>query len=168
MIKSITLTGPELMMCRHLGNVRTLCSRSLHVKDAQMGKQSSWESDEWGVVGEYAFCKLHNIFFDPAPKPYGDESDFIYHGQRFDMKTTILPHGQLIATMKKHEKVDFFALAILTGNTVTFPGHCKASKLYNDTNIKDLGHGNGYVVHQSQLTEWKDDEEGKNNSEGAG
>ena len=168
MIKSITLTHSELTMCRQIGNIRTLSSRGLYTKDSKVGKQPAWESDEWGVMGEYGFCKLHNIFFDPAPKPYGDEYDFIYHGQRFDMKTTIIPHGQLITTMKKNDKVDFFALAILTGNTITFPGYCKASRFYSDDNIKDLGYGDTYVVPQSQLTEWKDDEESKDNSEGPG
>jgi hypothetical protein len=167
-MESVTLTDVEMLTCRAIGNVKTLCNRSLHVKDNARGKMKNWEIDEYGVFGEYAFCKLNNIFFDASAGPRSGTCDFVYMGHRFDMKTTPLASGRLLLMPKENIDVDFYALAIITGNTVTFPGYCKKSELRDEANATDLGYGKVYALPQSALRKWKTNEKGKDNSEGTG
>lgn len=159
-MKQVILTNGEMMTCRLIGNMRTMSNRNFKVNDMQMGKQDPWDTDEWGVVGEYAFCKMHNIFFDFSISPRSGSFDCTYKGVRIDIKTTILPRGQLVARAKKNPDVDVFALAILTGNVVSFPGFCKASDLYDEANLTDLKNGKepAYVVPQERLRIWADTE----------
>ena len=159
-MKSITLTDNDMMICRVIGNMRTMCSRANKVNDAQVGNQDAWMTDEWGVIGEYAFCKLHNIFFDCAVSPRSGSYDCLYKGKRIDIKATTLPHGQLIAVNKKNPDIDVFVLAIVEGNKVTFPGFMSARLFYRDENLKILGKTprESYVVPQSELQEWQSSE----------
>jgi hypothetical protein len=160
-MKSITLTDNDMMICRVIGNMRTMCSRANNVNDAQVGKQDAWMTDEWGVVGEYAFCKLHNIFFDCAVSPRSGSYDCMYKGARIDIKTTTLPHGQLIAVNKINPDIDVFVLAIVEGNKVSFPGFKSAKMFYRKENLKVLGSASreSYVVPQSELQEWANETE---------
>jgi hypothetical protein len=167
-MEPITLADSELATCRMIGNMRAICARSNNVNDTIVNKGSGLEMDEWGVVGEYAFCKLNNIFFDPSISPRSGSYDFVFHGVRFDMKTTTLKDGQLLATMKQNKDVDAFALAILTNNVVTFPGYCLARDMYKPENIKNLGRGEGYAIPQLRLRRWKTNEESKDNSKDQG
>lgn len=155
-MKSITLTDNDLMICRVIGNMRTMCSRANNVNDVQIGKQDAWMTDEWGVIGEYAFCKLHNIFFDCAVSPRSGSYDCLYKGKRLDIKTTTLPHGQLIAVQKINSDIDVFVMAILEGNTVSFPGFMTANEFYSDENLLTLKGASkpSYVVPQSKLRKW--------------
>lgn len=118
-------------------------------------------TDEWGVVGEYAFCKLHNIFFDCAVSPRSGSYDCMYKGARIDIKTTTLPHGQLIAVNKINPDIDVFVLAIVEGNKVSFPGFKSAKMFYRKENLKVLGSASreSYVVPQSELQEWANETE---------
>lgn len=166
-MEDVTLNDAEMLMCRMVGNMRTLCNRNFNVKDNARAKIQPWEIDEYGVFGEYAFCKRNNIFFDLSVKPRDGGCDFVYKGYKFDMKTTPLAHGQLLLTPKENNDVDFYALAILTKNVVNFPGYCKKSELRDEANATDLGYGKTYALPQSALRKWKADEKGKDNGEGA-
>jgi hypothetical protein len=159
-MKKVTLTNGEMMTCRLIGNMRTMSNRGFKVNDMQMGKQDPWDTDEWGVVGEYAFCKMNNIFFDFSVSPRSGSFDCLLKGVRVDIKTTILPNGQLVARSKRNPDVDVFVLAILTGNVVTFPGFCSAENLYQEENLTDLRNGKepAYVMPQSKLRPWADEE----------
>jgi len=156
MILSITLSDSELMTCRVIGNMRSLCARGNQVNDAIMNDGFGMVMDEVGVIGEYAFCKLQNIFFDPSVSPRSGSYDCVFMGFRFDIKTTTRQDGRLLATKKRNPDVDAFALAIVNGNEVSFPGFYLAKDLYVESNLKDLGHGEGYAVPQSMLKRWKD------------
>lgn len=164
----VILSDSELATCRMIGNMRALCARSHNVNDTIVNKGSGLDMDEWGVIGEYAFCKLNNIFFDPSVSPRSGSCDFVFHGVQFDMKTTTRQDGQLLATKKRNADIDAFALAILTDNVVTFPGYCLAKDMYKPENIKNLGRGEGYAIPQSNLRKWKGNEKSKDNSERTG
>lgn len=156
-MEPVVLTNGEIITCRLIGNMRTASNRAFRVNDMQMGGQPFWEIDEWGVIGEYAFCKSRNIFFDPSITPRSGGYDCVLDGFYFDIKTTLYKDGQLVARAKQHEVVDMFALAILTGNVVSFPGYCLATELYRDENLTDFGNGReqAYAIPQSKLRKWK-------------
>ena len=153
----VQLTIAEIAMCRMLGNARTIAARAGSVVDKQMGKQPAFEIDEDGVIGEYAFCKSKNIFFDPSASPRSGSYDCVLMGKRIDVKTTRYEKGRLAVTTKRNPDVDIFVLAIfrVSDNTVVFPGFALADVLYQAENLKDLGHGEGYVMEQEQLNRWK-------------
>jgi hypothetical protein len=60
---------------------------------------------------------------------------------RIDIKTTLYKTGQLVARAKRHEEVDMFVLAVVTGNVISFPGYCFANELYDENNLTDFGNG---------------------------
>ena len=152
---SVKLTEDDLNICRLLGNMRTLVARGNKVKDAKMGDISGFDIDEDGVIAEYAFCKHFNIFFDPSAYPRSGSVDCYYKGQKIDIKSTRHKTGRLLATLKKNEDVDVYVLAIISNNEITFPGWAYATELCQESNLKDLGYGNGYAMDQSQLNQWK-------------
>lgn len=156
----VQLTMAEIAVCRMLGNARTIAARAGSVNDKQMGKQPAFEIDEDGVIGEYAFCKAKNIFFDPSASPRSGSYDCVLMGKRLDIKTTRYAQGRLAVTTKRNPDVDIFVLALYDPAThkVTFPGYVLADRLYQSENLKDLGHGQSYVMEQSKLNQWKTDD----------
>jgi hypothetical protein len=154
----VPMSGEEILTCRLIGNMRTISSRANVVKDMQMGNQPMHQTDEDGAIGEYAFCKHHNIFFDPSIAVRSGSYDCLLKGFRIDIKTTRRDTGRLIATTKINADIDIFALAIIRENEVYFPGWVKASELYKEENILDLGYGKTYALDQSKLKPWKETE----------
>lgn len=156
MIFSVILNEIELATCRLFGNLRSMTSRSHNVNDVQMGKNDPLLIDEIGIIGEYAFCKYWNIFFDVSMNPRSGGRDCLLNNKRFDIKSTTYKNGKLIRTLKENEDVDYYALAIVDKNIVIFPGYASKNQLCQSKNVKDLGYGNSYVMEQSELTPWRD------------
>lgn len=153
MIIKIELEPAEIAVCKMLGNLRSFSARTVSSKNTPFNRDT-YEIDEDGFIGEYAFCKHWNIFFDITAKPRTGSADCVLFGKRFDIKTTRLESGRLIA--KKNDDVDVYALAIMNeAYTVTFPGYITASDLFRDENKSDEFNGS-YVVKQDKLTPWKD------------
>lgn len=152
---SIELTQAEMDMCIVLAAQRNMVARGNGVKDRQMGKQSAFDTDYIGMVGEFAFCKMFNIFPDLAASPRSGSCDCTYKGYRIDVKTTTYKTGQLLATLKENHDVDRYVLAIVDDKTVVFPGWASKEDLIREENIRDLGHGSGYVLSQEQLNPWR-------------
>jgi hypothetical protein len=123
-----------------------------------MGKQNPLEIDELGVMGEYAFCKHFNIFFDPTTYARAGGADCVLRGQRIDVKTTAYLDGKLIATVKGNTDIDVFVLAIARdgGSEFVFPGYISAKRFYKEENLTNLGHGSTYAVTQDRLSPWKE------------
>ena len=156
MMFSVTLNGSEMATCRILANLRSLVSRGAGIVDVQMGKNNPLAIDELGLIAEYAFCKHWNIFFDPSTSPKSGTSDCVLGGKRFDIKATHYEDGRLIKTLKQNPDVDCYALAIVQGNVVKFPGYAFSIELCQPKYVTDLGHGMTYAMEQSELRQWKD------------
>lgn len=156
-MKSITITDEDYDLCVMVAAMRNMVSRASNLKDRQMGNQSALETDLVGIIGEYAFCKLNNIFPDLIAKPRAGSYDCLLKGYRVDIKTTMYENGKLLATTKENSDVDVYVLAILNNKKVSFPGWARKSELINERNLKDLGHGLTYVMEQNRLNPWKSD-----------
>lgn len=150
---TVQLSPAEMVVCKMLGNLRTLAARSANVKDA--GLSTSLETDEDGVIAEMAFCKHWNIFFDPEASPRKHSYDCVLKGKRIDIKSTRHKNGRLLATKKINPDIDIFVLAIIEENKVSFVGYATAAQLYDTSNLTDLGHGEGYAIEQKELRQWK-------------
>lgn len=154
---TITLTDIEMATINILANTRTLVARGSGVVDKKIGKQSGVDIDIDGLMGEYAFCKWHNIFPDLISSPRSGSYDCLLKGKRFDIKTTRYKSGRLLCTTKDNPDVDIYALAIIdpSNSSVSFVGYSTKDNLRKEENLKDLGHGKGYCLEQSQLKKFK-------------
>ena len=155
---SVTLTENEMRIIRILAELRSMTNRAMNVPRGAIDHAPNHILDIHGLMGEVAFCKHFNLYFDPTVNPRSGTYDCLYMGKRIDIKSTDHPKGNLITTMKINKDVDVYVLALIENNTVTFPGYCTAKNLYNPENIKDLGYGDTYVVERDQLTPWKNDD----------
>lgn len=155
MILTITLTDAEVATAKMIANLRSIVARANNVVDVRK-TGNPLDMDELGMVAEFAFCKYWNIFCDIAPAPKSGGYDCILNGKRIDIKATHYKDGRLIKTLKENKDVDCYALAIVDGNTVTFPGYVFSIELCQPKNIRDLGHGDNYVMDQKDLRQWKD------------
>lgn len=155
MILTITLTDAEVATAKMIANLRSIVARANNVVDVRK-TGNPLDMDELGMIAEFAFCKRWNVFLDPTPKIRSGGYDCILNKQRIDVKGTDLKNGRLVKTLKENEDVDCYALGIVDGNTVTFPGWAFSAELCQPKNIRDLGHGDNYVMDQKDLRQWKD------------
>ena len=155
MIHLITLSDAEIATIKLIGNLRSVVNRCGNINDPRV-TGDALDIDEQGMIAEYAFCKYWNVFLDTTPTVRSGGYDCILGGKRFDIKSTHYKNGKLLKTLKDNNDVDCYALAIVDGNTVTFPGFAFHIELCQEKNIEDLGHGPCYAMEQKDLRRWKD------------
>ena len=153
--KSLEITDEMRVLASILGGFRSLTARNSGVHDAKIGPQSGLNADIDGILGELAFCKVFNVFPDIGLKPRSGSPDAILKDKRVDVKTTRYKTGHLAATLKGNPDVDIYVLAIIDDVKVEFRGYALASELLSEDKIKDLGHGKGYAMEQSELRQFK-------------
>jgi hypothetical protein len=105
-----------------------------------------------GTGGEFAFCKLKNIYPDMTidhPIPY----DCYINGVGFiDVKTTKKPNGMLlIGTWKYRAIPEYYALMVGEFPNYEFKGYFRGSDVFVPENLVDLGHGDTYGISQDRL-----------------
>jgi hypothetical protein len=123
-----------------------------------MGKQDPIEIDRDGILAEMAFGKQFNLYPDLSIYPRTGGADLGSHkGFRVDVKSTRYKNGKLLIHMEKSiDEVDIYALAIVDGNTVDLIGYIKSIDAMQEKNLRDLGHGVGFVIDQSLLKPFKE------------
>lgn len=151
----ILLTETELLTINLLANLRGLGSRIAGVTNMKVSDRENWQVELDGIIGEYAFCKLNNIFLEVSAEPRKGSYDCLYKGFRIDIKTTRVLNGRLLGDKRRNPDIDVYVLAIIDGLTVRFPGYMTSDKLYEESNLIDLGKGNVYAIQQQQLFKWK-------------
>lgn len=154
----IELDTGEYAVARMLASMRNLAARSAGVKDARMDNaMNAIELDEIGLVSEIAWAKWQNTYPDLTTSARSGTYDSYCKGKRVDIKATKYKNGRLLAHIGKKDKddVDMYVLAIVDGNVVDFVGYAMAHELLSDANIKDLGHGKGFAMDQSQLRRFR-------------
>ena len=149
---SVTLDDAEMTLVKMIGGMRSIVARSAGVVDAKKAGLPGLTIDEDGMMAEYAFCKQYNVFPMISPTPRSGSYDCVYNGKRVDIKSTRYKDGRLLATLKDNPDVDVYVLAIIDGNTVTFPGYATKAQLCREENKIDLGRGEGYALTQDKLT----------------
>lgn len=161
MYMTITLTQSEILLCQHIGGLRSLMNRSAGVKNMQVVPVfGGLGNDQDGFIGEYAFCRLFNVFFSLSTDIRKGSYDCILERDgaqyRVDVKTTRRKDGKLLSTLNVNNDVDIYVLAVLNGHSVYFPGYARASDLIRPENLIDLGYGSTYALAQDQLFQWKE------------
>lgn len=153
MTHQITLSENEQRLARFIGQKRYATARSNNVKNLKIGDQSNEEIDLEGFGAELAFCKLMNIYPDLETGDSLPNFDCVSRfGVTIDVKTTKHKTGHLLATLKKkNNPPDKYVLIIGEFPSYQIVGEIGADEFLQDSNIKSLGKGDGYVLSQAEL-----------------
>jgi len=145
----IELNAAEQRLIRFISK-----ERFTRYKDHLLGKNhQSLQQVVEGLGGEFAFCKLFNLYPDISIEiPEEDAGDCGTHGKRIDVKTTQYEQGNLLVVpWKNFNKIDFFALMVGTFPKYKYKGLMPTSQVKQDENLTDLGHGKVYLIKQNLL-----------------
>lgn len=149
---TITLTDTEARICAWLGEMRHKAARLAGVVDRKQGPQDAIATDVEGIGGELAFCKACNAWPDLTVGARSGGHDAVVCGILFDVKTTPIQHGMMLATLKKTvDSVNAYALMCGKMPTYRIAGWCWSQELISDGNVVDKGHGPGYGLRQDRL-----------------
>lgn len=151
----VKLQPDEVLICEQLGRMRSIIARSSGVKDAKVGTQDGSEADVMGMKAEYAFAKQFNTFPDLGLTPRSGSADGKLKGYSYDIKSTTYKSGRLLATKKENPDVDMYVLCIVDNSEVDIKGYAMKKDLIQPSNLKNLGHGEGYCMDQSELKSFK-------------
>ena len=151
----VKLQPDEVLICEQLGRMRSIIARSSGVKDAKVGTHDGSEADVMGMKAEYAFAKQFNTFPDLGLTPRSGSADGKLKGYAYDIKSTTYKNGRLLATKKQNPDVDMYVLCIVDNSEVDIKGYAMKEDLISTSNLKNLGHGEGYCLDQSELKSFK-------------
>lgn len=153
---SVTLDSGEMAVCRMMGNMRYHACRIANSGATPYGTKDPYEVDEDGFIGEYAFCKRFNLFFDITAKPRKGGIDCVYDGRRIDVKSTRRLDDRVLVKITDNSEVDLYVFAFIEGNTVTFPGYVTRSRIMAEGIKKPNPDGTFYYeMNKTDLTQWK-------------
>jgi len=153
-MEQISLNQAEIKICEWLAKNRYSSNRTSGVANKKIGPQSNWKTDLNGVGAEFAFCKLINVYPDFSVEPRKGGYDCLtFGGYRIDVKTTVYKSGRLLTKIGTPiEDADYYVLMVGNFPKYTFSGSCSSKDLIDDSNIINLGHGEGYGLGQDQLS----------------
>ena len=147
----VELTPSEILVCQCIGRMRSLIARSANVKDQKVGEQDGSNADVQGFMAEYAFAKQFNVFPDLGLTPRSGSCDGILKDRAYDVKSTHIRNGHLLATKKVNPDVEMYVFCVVTENVVDIKGYISKEDFIRPENLKTLGHGERYCLEQSQL-----------------
>lgn len=153
----VRINEVEMMTINLLANLRGIGARIKGVRDYKVSSKNNSEIDFEGLLGEYAFCKHYNLFFELSPSPRQGSYDCIHNGKRIDIKSTRHKHGKLLGNTRRNQDVDIYVLAIIDfGHSwvdIEFVGYATGEELYRPENLTTLGgqEQQVYTLEQSKL-----------------
>ena len=104
-----------------------------------------FQADVDGMVAEMCFGKLFNYYVDMGLGK--KKADFVSRkGETIDVKSTRYKTGKLLATLdKKNDPCDLYVLMVVDDHGAWYRGFVRKEELFQESNIRDLGRGSGYV-----------------------
>ena len=154
----IKLNPCEQKMAQYLARARYNNARNRGVENKKMGGQSDEATDLEGIGAEIAYCKAMNVYPDTETNLQADElppEDAVTkQGCRVDVKCTKYRSGHLLAVLGKKNKKqpDVYVLVIGEFPVYRIVGQMSATELLQEKRIGNLGHGNGYMASQDELS----------------
>ena len=149
----VKLNPGEMAVAHHIAALRRYANQSSGVFDQRRDiNQPAIVLDILGAISELAFAKAIGMYPDFSISPRSGGSDCVINGTKIDIKSTLHPHGRLLATItKKIEDADIYVLAVVQENIVRFAGWAEATELINRSAVTDLGYGLTYALSQNKL-----------------
>jgi hypothetical protein len=149
----ITLNYQEQVIVKEVALARHLTNIDKERKSYKMGNGDDLQINLEGLAGEFAFCKIKNIYPDMSiEKPLAFDCA-INHIGFIDVKTTNKPHGMLLVGVwkAKYLKPAYYALMIGEMPTYEFKGFFPGSEVFKPENIVNFGYGDTYGISQERL-----------------
>jgi hypothetical protein len=151
----LVLKPDEIQICQLIGRMRSLIARNNGVIDAKIGNQDGSEADVIGMMAEYGFAKLMNVFPDLGLSPRSGSPDGVMpSGNRYDIKSSKHQKARLLSTLKINPDVDVYVLCIVDSPSLDYKGWAWKEDLIQPENIINLGHGEGYALDQDKLRQF--------------
>lgn len=148
----VTLNYQEQVVIKEIALARHLTNIDRGSKSYKMGNGDDLQINLDGTAGEFAFCKLKNIYPDMSieqPMPFDcviDKHGFI------DVKTTNKPHGMLLVGVWKTRSIPaYYALMVGEMPTYELKGFFPGPEVFKPENIVNLGYGDTYGISQDRL-----------------
>ena len=149
---NVTLDRMEARIATGLGRMRSHNARAKGIKDRKIGPQDAVDGDINGVGGEFAFCKACGVWPDLTVTPRSGGHDAVVFGTRFDVKTTKVPDGRLLAPIYKPiDAADAYVLVCGKLPQYRIVGWAWSHELLFSGNRIDLNHGTHFGLDQSRL-----------------
>jgi len=151
---TVTLSPDEERIAQWVAHQRQARNDLARVVDTRASTTTSSEGIHLqGFRAELAFCKLFNVYPDFDTTPRRGSSDCARWGESIDVKSTTHTHGKLICFARKRELAsDVYALLVDDGPAFRFVGFTRATELFTDAHLTDLGRGPTYTMTQAELT----------------
>ncbi len=148
----ITLDNHEQEIVRGIAIARHKNNIDRGSRDFKMGNGDDLVINIEGTGGEFAFCKLQNIYPDMTINhPISFDCYIKGHGY-IDVKTTKKPFGMLLVGVWKSRAIpDYYALMVGEFPTYEFKGFFPGGDVFHRENLIDLGHGPTYGIAQERL-----------------
>jgi hypothetical protein len=150
------LSPQEARIAKWIGTQREInaLEQGAENKDKICGR-GGIENHVLGFQGEFAFCKMVNLFPDFTPVVRKGGYDFMtVNGIPGDVKTTDHPNGDLMfVSMKCEENKDYeiFVFMVKSGDEYTYRGWIERDEVFIDRFLTDIGKGPCYCVHMDYL-----------------
>ena len=153
----VILDESEQEICRAVALARTLNCRGAGVENKRVGSQDDHTTDLNGFGGEFAFCKIFNVFPDFSMELRNASTDrgdaLLPSGYTVDVKTTVYCTGKLIASPSLKDNHDLYALMTGTFPEYTFRGFISTEVLHSDLYKRPMGDRTTYWAYQSELSQ---------------
>jgi hypothetical protein len=106
-----------------------------------------------GTGGEFAFCKIKNIYPDMSIEQPMAFDCAINNIGFIDVKTTNKPHGMLLVGKwkEKYLKPAYFVLMVGEMPTYELKGFFPGTEVFKPENIVNFGYGDTYGISQDRL-----------------
>jgi hypothetical protein len=148
----VTLNYQEQIIVEEIAKARHLQNIDRGSRSFKMGGGDDLQINLEGTAGEFAFCKLKNVYPDMSieqPMPFDcflNEFGFI------DVKTTKKLDGMLLVGKWKSKSIpQYYALMVGKMPYFEFKGYFPGAEVFKPENIVDLGHGQTYGISQDRL-----------------
>jgi len=149
---AIVLSKGDEKLAVHYGTMRNQNGKLPTVTNKIMGDQDPLEGDINSMGGEIAVARIFKIHPDLSTEPRRGGPDNIINGKVVDVKTTTYENGRLLAILdKKKDPCEIYILVRGTLPNYELSGWCYGEELFREGNIKNLGHGPGYVLENHKL-----------------
>jgi hypothetical protein len=153
-VVTISLDPGELACARFIASYRELACAAAKLTDPHFSPDPFGDKVA-GVTAEIAFAKWANVFPDLTAPATAHSSDVVMGKDkdvRVDIKAVSHPDHRLIAPRwKQVDSCDLYVLALVRGAEVTLLGWVPSGDFIAPANLKDVGHGDCYVMTQKQL-----------------
>lgn len=155
----IVLDDFEQAVCRRLSALRHANNRHDGVSNSKIGPQSDEDTDVEGIAAEFAFAKFFNCYPDltigtRSSSNKTDTGDItLPNGMSVDVKSTTYANGKLVVAPWKQPTGHFFALMVGEFPSYTYKGVFLQTEAIVPERLGTLGHGDTYIVDQSELIE---------------